>query len=172
MSGPQTGTGAVRHAPPYVDIAAARLLDSAAALITGKGWTQGAAARDTHSMGCAATSDRAVSWCATGALVLAEYDTGLRKLDGKTTYQEDENAYGVRLRAEAALKVSAGIEFITGWNDRRGQTAANVAGAMRAAAAGLRAAPTDTPTDDEWQCPACYPEPCMHGQEMQDGGYC
>ena len=43
---------------------------------------------------------------------------------------------------------------------------------MRAAATGLRAAPTDTPTDDEWQCPACYPEPCMHGQEMQDGGYC
>ena len=78
----------------------------------------------------------------------------------------------MRLRAEAALKVAAGIEFITGWNDRRDQAAATVADAMRKAATDLRAAPTDTPTDDEWQCPACYPDPCMHGREMQDGGYC
>ena len=123
--------------------AAAKLLDSAAARIIDGGWTQGAAARDRHNMGVAATSDRAVSWCATGALTIAEYDTGIRKLDGVTTSHQDAAAYGVRLRAEAALKVAAGIEFITGWNDRRDQMAATVADAMRKAATGLRAAPTD-----------------------------
>ena len=142
MSGAQTGTGAVHVAPPFdVDTAAAKLLDSAAARIIDGGWTQGAAARDRHNMGVAATSDRAVSWCATGAIAIAMLDTGIYKLTAGTARHHRPEA--IRLRAEAALKVAAGIEFITGWNDRRCQTAANVACAMRKAATGLRAAPTD-----------------------------
>ena len=122
------------------DLTAARLLDGAAVRIE-QGWTTGAAARDEHHMGCCAHGERAVRWCATGALSVAEFDSGLRRRQGVTTHDEDMRAHDVRVRAEQALKLSAepaGIEFITGWNDRRGQTAANVARAMRAAATNLR----------------------------------
>ena len=105
------------------------------------GWTTGAAARDEHNYCCTATDERAIRWCATGALHAAEYDSGLRKRHGVTTHAEDTRAHDVRVRAEQALKLCAepnGIEFITGWNDRQRQTAANVARAMREAAATLR----------------------------------
>ena len=43
---------------------------------------------------------------------------------------------------------------------------------MRRARQVLETTPIVEDDDDGWQCPACYPEPCMHGQGMQDGGYC
>ena len=133
----QFPTGGVRRSVPA---SAALLLDRAAAFIE-KGWTTGAAARDEQGYCCAATDARAVKWCATGAMYAAEYASGLRVRQGVMTHAAIEHLHAARAAAERALKRAAapgGIEFITGWNDRLHQTAANVADAMRRAAATLR----------------------------------
>ncbi len=120
------------------DLTAALLLDSAASFVE-RGWTQGAAARRKDStLPCSAIDEDAAVWCATGALFAAEFDSGLRKRQGVMSHAAVTRAHNVRVRAEEALKRAAGIDFIAGWNDRQGQTAANVARAMREAAAKLR----------------------------------
>ena len=90
---------------------AALLLEAAATFIE-KGWTTGAAARDEQGYCC----------------------SGLRVRQGVMTHAAIKHLHAARDAAERALKRAAapvGIEFITGWNDRLHQTAANVAGAMR-----------------------------------------
>ena len=119
------------------DLTAALLLDSAASFVE-KGWTRGAAARDERGSCCSAIDERAAKWCATGALFAAEFDSGLRKRQGVMSHAAVTRAHDVRVRAEEALKRATGIDFIAGWNDRQGQTAATVARSMREAAAKLR----------------------------------
>ena len=121
------------------DLSAALLLDSAASFVE-RGWTQGAASRREDSTPCYSIDEDAAAWCATGAMYAAEFDTGLRKLAGLMTSGAVARAHDVRVRAEEALKAVAQIEFITGWNDRLHQTAANVARTMRTAAEWLRKA--------------------------------
>ena len=104
---------------------AALVLTSAATFVE-RGWTTGAAARDDCRMGCEATSERAVAWCALGAIHVAA--ARLRVTEAITECAEEH------------LKLAAtpgGIEFITGWNDRKGQRPEFVTRAMRNAARAL-----------------------------------
>lgn len=110
---------------------AALLLDSAADFVEA-GWTTGAAARRADATCCAAGDEEAVTWCTTGALLAAQYATGMKR--SSATFDEAKRAHDAWVRAEQALKFTARIEFITAWNDRKGQTAANVAKALRHAA--------------------------------------
>lgn len=115
------------------DTDAALLLDSAADFVEA-GWTTGAAARRADATCCAAHDEDAVAWCTTGALLAAQYATGMKRRDGVTEFDEATRANDAWVRAEQALKLTARIGFITAWNDRIGQTAANVAKALRHAA--------------------------------------
>lgn len=123
-------------AAPPLAIEAADLLDRAAERID-SGWTQGAEALNAAGRHTAPNAAHAVAWCAGGALTAAEYDTGLRFRHRNPTVTEDRYAEDVRGCAIDQLGALVG-PAIRGWNDRRGQRAENVAGAMRIAAESLR----------------------------------
>jgi len=102
------------------------VLTAAAALID-SGWTTGAYARDAMGADCLSTEAAARSWCADGAIRAAACRLSLPHaiVDDSTR----------RVLAHLGLELSSdpGGDLVL-WNDGRGQTAAAVAAAMRAAA--------------------------------------
>lgn len=124
---------------PSLAIEAAKLLDRAIERI-GRGWTQGAYARDADGDQLDSSKDRrAVCWCATGGLY-AELSPD--------HYGSRVHAHKVRAEAEHAIVEMIGGRGVIEWNDSDGQTAEHVADVMRQAADRLR----DSEGDDHALC--------------------
>ena len=137
------------------DLMAARLLDCAAVCVK-KGWTQHTNARDEHGVDTDARDPSAVCWCAQGAMHAASHGVGLTEMDewGCVTYTDADLASHVETRAHYALQFGIkSLEIvgspspldtevravnITGWNDRRARTKAEVLRAFGSGAEQLR----------------------------------
>lgn len=85
-------------------------------------WIQRCSARMADGTQVAVYDDRAVHWCALGAL-------------GKVTYQNANSDWGCcdAMRAFDLLRAATGADFTAGWNDRPGRTQEEVVATFRKA---------------------------------------
>lgn len=113
------------------------LLRNAAALVE-LGWTQNVAARDAQQKKVSSIDERAVCWCARGALSRAA--ASLRE-SGATKRRFEE--FGAESRAVRALREQlfdhgAALDIVS-WNDDTQRTQSEIAGTLRKTADAVEA---------------------------------
>ena len=104
---------------------AVRLLRTAQELL-GRGWTQGADARDRDGIPVPGWSERAVCWSLLGALVAV--------LEAQSEATGDDAAISDLARACALLAETLDVGSLETWNDEPGRTQSEVIEAVRRAA--------------------------------------